>query len=63
MVQPSLSTATSVPTLARASLQPPPDPSLAHDEGLLVAALERIEATRQTLEELMSAGQSGLLFV
>jgi hypothetical protein len=45
--------------------RPPPRPVevvAAHDEVLLVAALERIELTRQTLEELLSAGVSGLLF-
>jgi hypothetical protein len=35
----------------------------AHDEVLLVAALERIELTRQTLEELLTAELSGLLFL
>jgi hypothetical protein len=63
MVQPSLSTATSVPAPARTCLQVPADPSLTHDEGLLVAALERIELTRVALEELLSAELSGLLFV
>jgi hypothetical protein len=63
MVQPSISTATSVPALARVSVQVPADPSLTHDEGLLVAALERIEITRLALEELLSADLSGLLYV
>ncbi len=60
MVQPSIPTAMIVPVR-----RPPPRPVevvAAHDEVLLVAALERIELTRQTLEELLSAGVSGLLF-
>jgi hypothetical protein len=63
MVQPSISTATSVPALARAALQVPADPSPSHDEGLLVAALERIELTRVALDELLCAGLSGLPFL
>jgi hypothetical protein len=60
MVQPSIPTAMILP--ARRPSPLPADAVSAHDEVLLVAALERIELTRQTLEDLLSAGLSGLLF-
>ncbi len=36
-------------------------PAPAHDESLLVAALELVEATRRMLEELFDAGLTALL--
>ncbi|MGA3158046.1 MAG: hypothetical protein ABSE43_10790 [Steroidobacteraceae bacterium] len=63
MVQPSIPEATMLPASARHALALPGDDEPAHDEGLLVAALERIEVTRLALEELLSAELSGLLFV
>lgn len=63
MVQPSIPEATMPQAPARRALALPDDCEPAHDEGLLVAALERIEVTRLALEELLSAELSGLLFV
>lgn len=62
MVQPSIPAATTSATPARRPPVWPADPAASHDEVLLVAALERIELTRVALEELLSAGLSGLLF-
>jgi hypothetical protein len=61
MVQPSIPDAMS--PLAAACRPAPVPAEPAHDEVLLVAALERIEAKRLALEELLSAGLSGVLFV
>jgi hypothetical protein len=58
-----------IPKTVSVAVPPGPAPRLlanadsAHDEVLLVAALERIELTRQTLEELLTAELSGLLFL
>jgi hypothetical protein len=61
-VQPAIPNAMSAPTALRAGPAAPDGADPAHDEMLLVAALERIQATRQVLEELLSAELSALLF-
>lgn len=63
MVQMSVPTHAPVPasTPAPADGLPPPPPL--HDEQLLIAALERIELTRSTLEELLSGGLYSQVFV
>ena len=62
MVQPSIPDATPVAVPPPRPLQSLAQAVSAHDEVLLVAALERIELTRVALEELLSAGLSGMLF-
>jgi hypothetical protein len=61
MVQPSIPEPTSLPAPAHRPAPRLADPEASHDEVLLVAALERIEATRVALEELLSAELSALL--